>query len=101
MGKRVLLTEREISRVLKVHEKWSCNQKKTKLYRTFVCDSYVDALVFIARISVHAEVLQHHPEILFTYTKVKITLTTHELGGVTKLDVSLLERIEKLAQKSA
>lgn len=94
--KRVLLNKREISAVLKKHADWSVNPKETQLYRTFTFSKYIDGLVFIARVSVHAEVLQHHPDIEFSYGKVKIKLTTHDLKGLTMVDVALLERIDKL-----
>lgn len=95
--KRVLLTKRECDAALKKYEGWVCTPKGTKLHKTFTFDTYVRGLVFIARISVHAEVLNHHPDIEFSYNKVKVKLSTHELGGVTALDIALLERIEKLA----
>ena len=94
--KRVLLNKREIKAVLKKHSEWSVNSKETMLYRTFSFSKYIEGLVFIARISVHAEVLQHHPDIEFSYGKVKVKLTTHDLKGLTKVDVALLERIDKL-----
>jgi len=101
MSKRVLLTEREIQKVLKKHKGWKVNSKSTQLFCTYTFQSYIDALIFIARISVHAEVLKHHPDIEFTYAKVKVKLTTHALKGLTKLDVALLERIVKIERKGA
>lgn len=94
--KTVLLSKREIKSVLKKYSEWSVNSKETQFYRTFKFRDYIQALVFIARTSVHAEVLQHHPDIEFSYGKVKVILTTHELKGLTKLDIALLERIDKL-----
>lgn len=94
--KRVLLTKREIQKVLKKHEGWSVNTKETQFFKTFKFEQYIDALVFIARISVHSEVLQHHPDIEFSYAKVKVKLSTHELKGLTRVDVALLERIDTL-----
>lgn len=97
---RALLTKREIEKVLKEYKDWSSSTKGDKFYRTFKFSTYINALVFIARISVHAEVLKHHPDIEFSYAKVKVILTTHALKGITKLDVALLERIEYLSDKS-
>lgn len=94
--KRVLLSKREITSVLKKHPDWLVNAKETQLYRTFQFSNYIAGLVFIARISVHAEVLQHHPDIEFSYGKVKVKMTTHDLKGLTKVDVALLERINNL-----
>lgn len=69
---------------------------ETNLTRSFSFDSHVEALVFIARITVHSEVLQHHPDIKFTYKKVKVKLTTHEPKGLTKKDIEMADRINSL-----
>jgi 4a-hydroxytetrahydrobiopterin dehydratase len=42
-----------------------------------------------------AEVMNHHPEIRMVYNKVDITLSTHDAGGVTKLDLELAQKIDK------
>ena len=98
MGKkRTLLTKREIQSLVSKYD-WTLNKKETELSKVFLFDTYVKGLVFIARITVHAEVLSHHPDIEFSYGKVKVKLTTHELKGLTKLDAVLLERIETLSQ---
>lgn len=96
--KRTLLTRREIQSLVKKFD-WAVNKNETQLSKVFAFDDYVKGLVFIARISVHAEVLKHHPVIEFSYGKVKVKLSTHELKGLTKLDAALLERIEKLLQR--
>ena len=97
--KRVLLNKREIASVLKKHEGWSVNSKETQLSKTYTFSNYIEGLIFIARISVHAEILKHHPDIEFSYGKVKVKLSTHDLKGLTGVDVALLERIEKLYGK--
>ena len=90
------MSKRDIARVLKQNNLWQVNAAGTTLYRTFKFEDYIQALVFIARMSVHAEVLKHHPDIEFSYAKVKVKLTTHALKGLTKVDIALLERIAKL-----
>ena len=96
--KPVLLTKKEIQKVLKKHPEWAVNTKQTQFYRTFQFSKYIDALVFIARISVHAEVLHHHPDIEFSYGKVKVKIATHVLKGLTEVDIALLNRIDGLHQ---
>jgi 4a-hydroxytetrahydrobiopterin dehydratase len=68
------------------------------LHRIFHFDDYIKALVFVARISVHAEVLKHHPDIELSYGKVKVKLTTHKLKALSRLDLALLERIENFVE---
>lgn len=96
MAKRVLLTKREIKTCVAKHEGWSVNKAENQLTKQFSFNSYIDGLVFIARIAVHAEILNHHPVIEYTHDRVKVKLTTKAVKGLTQLDISLLERIEKL-----
>ncbi len=91
-----LLKNTELEKECKKLTLWSRNKKQTELSRIFTFNGHIDALVFIARITVHAQVLTHHPEILFTYAKVKVILTTHDVKGITKLDIDLAKRIDAL-----
>tara|TARA_B100000745_G_scaffold142609_1_gene93245 strand:+ start:279 stop:578 length:300 start_codon:yes stop_codon:yes gene_type:complete len=93
--KRVL-TKKQLSAALNKLPDWQSNPKQTFLKATFAQPDYVAGLVFIARIAVHAEILQHHPDITYTYRSVTVKLTTHELHGLTKLDIELATRISKL-----
>jgi len=93
-----LLTASERKKQLAKLPDWSTNPKQTTLYRTYTFDSHLDALVFIARVTVHAEVLQHHPDIEFGYAKVKVKLTTHDVKGLSKLDIQLAQKIESVTR---
>ena len=97
-SKTKLLTKKKIESLLKKLPDWSANTTYTKLSATFSFDTHVGALAFIARVTVHAEVLQHHPDIQFTYKKVKISITTHDAGGLTTKDFDLIHRIDKLTK---
>jgi len=88
------LSKKEISKAIEVFPEWKIDAKQTKFIRTFSFEKHIDALIFIARSTVNAEVLKHHPDILFTYCTVKMTVTTHEPKGLTKNDLQLLKRIE-------
>ena len=99
MRRTVLLKEKELNSFLKKYQDWKLNPKKTIIHKIFNFDSHVEALVFIARVTVHAEVLGHHPDIDFSYKKVKVKLTTHDLKGLTKKDVELAKRIEVSSHK--
>ncbi len=75
---------------------WALNTKQTHFSRTFLFKDHLDALVFIARITVHAQICNHHPDISFTYKKVKVSVCTDTVKGITKKDIELMERIETL-----
>lgn len=99
MSKIVLLNKKQLAAGMKSLPDWRCNATSSRLYKTFTQPDYVTGLVFIARIAVHAEIEQHHPDIQFTYGKVKVTLYTHEVKGLTAADIKLANTIEKLSTK--
>lgn len=92
-----LLKPKVITKELKQLPSWKLSASKTTLMRTFTFNSHIDALTFIARITVHAQVLSHHPDITFTFKKVKVLLSTHEAKGLTALDIELAKRISHFA----
>ena len=97
--KTKLLTIRQLEAQLKKLSYFKVDTAHKKLSATFTFTSHVDALVFIARITVHAEVMQHHPTITLTHQKVKVVLTTELLKGITELDCLLAQKIETIIQK--
>lgn len=90
------LTKTEIKKFLKAHAGWQTNKKETELKCEVEFPKYIDGLVLIARIAVHAEILNHHPEVTYSYNRLKIKLSTHEVKGLTKLDTALASRIDKI-----
>lgn len=49
-------------------------------------------------VSLHAEKLNHHPEWFNVYNRVDITLSTHDCGGLSNLDVELSKIIDGLSK---
>ena len=97
MAKRPkVLTKKEITKVMKVFHTWKVNKAGTEIQKTYEFPDFVYALAFVAKVSVHAEVMEHHPVIELSYGKVKIKLSTHEPKGLTKLDFHLAEKIDQI-----
>jgi 4a-hydroxytetrahydrobiopterin dehydratase len=66
-----------------------------KLEREFIFSDFRNALRFVNKVGELAEEMNHHPDILlFGYKKVKITLTTHSEGKVTRKDYELAGKID-------
>jgi 4a-hydroxytetrahydrobiopterin dehydratase len=52
---------------------------------------------FLSRLALLAEQINHHPEIYNVYNRVRITLTTHDIGNrVSDVDVHFAKRINQL-----
>ena len=90
---KVSLSRSDRSRIKKLGPAWQLDEKGKRLTATFDFPNYLDAFMFVTRVSVHAEVLQHHPELHLTHGQVKVILTTTEVKAVTSLDIDLAERI--------
>lgn len=60
---------------------------------------FIEAFGFMTKVALLAQQANHHPEWSNVYNKVKICLTTHDAGGITKKDVDLALQIEALLQK--
>ena len=67
------------------------------IQRTFQFPDFKAAMVLVNRVADAAEAMQHHPDILIRYNKVTFTLSTHDAGGVTELDLTQARRIDALA----
>jgi 4a-hydroxytetrahydrobiopterin dehydratase len=76
---------------------WEMTEGRDAIRKTFVFANFVEAFGFMARAALHAEKLNHHPEWFNVYKTVEVTLSTHDAGGLTDLDVKLASRMDRLA----
>ena len=65
--------------------------------REFRFTGFTAAFGFMTRAAIAAEKLNHHPEWANTYSRVWVTLTTHDSGGLTELDIKLATMMDKAA----
>ena len=91
-----LLNKKQIkSEMAALDSDWKLNAKNTKLTKIIATNNFLDGVLLLSRITVHAEVLKHHPEVNLSYNRLKVSLTTHEAKGLTKLDFKLAKRIDQ------
>lgn len=72
----------------------------TSLKKTFEFSTFMDVISFVHAIAQKAEEMQHHPDMAIRYTKLEITLSTHETGGITDKDTELANAIDLLYTQS-
>src|SRR5581483_5978542 len=77
---------------------WAEVKGRDAIAKTFVFSDFNEAFGFMARAALIAEKLDHHPEWFNVYKTVEVTLSTHDAGGLTELDVKLAETMDKLAE---
>ena len=65
------------------------NDGRNAYYKNFKFTDFKKAFSFMTALAMKAEQINHHPEWENVYNKVKITLTTHDLGGISKLDYEM------------
>jgi len=76
---------------------WSDVPGRDAITKTFVFQDFSEAFGFMARVALAAEKLNHHPEWFNVYKTVEVTLSTHDSGGVTELDIQLAGKMNELA----
>jgi 4a-hydroxytetrahydrobiopterin dehydratase len=77
---------------------WGVPTGRDALAKRFRFRDFVEAWGFMSAVAVTAEAMGHHPEWSNVYGRVEITLTTHDAGGLTALDLALADRIDHLAR---
>jgi len=93
---RPKLSDLEIQRALGSLSGWS--RRGDALTKTFTFARFSDGITFVDRVAVSADKANHHPDIDIRYTKVVISLSTHDAGGITETDIALAREIEGLTR---
>ena len=91
----LLLPQDEITKNLSSLSGWL--QEGDQIVKQFQFKDFAEALAFVNKVGAEAEKMDHHPDIfIHSWNKVKITISTHSEGGITKKDFQLAEIIERL-----
>ena len=85
------------SRALARLKGWSDVDGRDAIRKKFVFADFNAAFGFMTRAALVAEKMDHHPEWSNVYKTVEVTLSTHDAGGLTELDVKLAEAVDKVA----
>jgi 4a-hydroxytetrahydrobiopterin dehydratase len=89
-----LLDEEELTAALKKCPEWE--NEGNCITRTLEFEEFMEGIDFVNDLAEIAEEAQHHPDIEITFARVKLVLTTHEVGGLTAADFELAQRIDNL-----
>jgi 4a-hydroxytetrahydrobiopterin dehydratase len=73
--------------------------REDRIVRRFKFASFVEAFGFMASVALVAERMNHHPEWRNVYSTVDVELTTHDVHGLSELDVELARTMDALASR--
>ena len=76
---------------------WKAAEGRDAIVKTYKFEDFSQAFGWMSRVALAAEKLDHHPEWFNVYSRVEVLLATHDAGGVTELDVTLAEVMDKVA----
>ena len=76
---------------------WKKTRGRDAIEKTFVFGDFNAAFAWMSRVAMMAEKLDHHPEWSNVYKTVEVTLTTHDVGGLSDLDAKMARFMDKTA----
>ena len=90
------LTDAERASALEKLTSWQPVTDRDAITRTFTFADFNGAFGFMARVALYAESVCHHPEWFNVWNRVEVTLSTHDCGGLSKLDTDMAAFLDSL-----
>ena len=70
--------------------------KDDSIEREFQFKDFKGSIAFVNKVADLAESQNHHPDICIFYSKVKLVLSTHKIGGLSRNDFILAAKVDLL-----
>ena len=93
MNKKI--NENNLTRLLEVD--WKLLSDRNAISKTYKFKNFNEAFAFMTSVAIFADKINHHPEWFNVYSRVDVVLTTHDLNGVSELDITLAEHMDNFA----
>ena len=90
------LSSKELEAALPKIPDWSFSELDHSIRRDFHFKDFNEAWGFMNRVALLAEKYNHHPEWFNVYSQVRITLKTHDVGGISSLDLQMAMDIDQM-----
>lgn len=68
------------------------------LEKDYAFKDFKNALAFVNRVGALAEKVQHHPDLLLSWGRVRVTIWTHKIDGLTESDFVFAAKTEKILE---
>ena len=75
---------------------WEMVEGRDAIHKTYKFGDFTEAFAWMTRAAMFAEKWNHHPEWFNVYNRVEVTLSTHDVDGLSQLDVKLARKLDSL-----
>lgn len=79
---------------------WQPVDGRDAIAKSFKFADFMTAFGFMGRVAVYADVVDHHPEWSNVYNRVDVTLTSHDVGGISTRDIAMARFMDKAARRA-
>ena len=95
-----MVCKKDLEDVLSILTTWKkAPDNRDAIFKEFKFKDFKSAFAFMTSVALKAEEIGHHPEWFNVYNKVKITLTTHDVNGLSEKDIILGKFIDNQYEK--
>ena len=92
------LSKTEVTNKLKKLSGWKLMKGRNAITKTFKFKNFTEAFGWMTTMALYAEKKDHHPEWFNVYSTVEVTLSTHDAGGVTNLDLDMAREMNRTSK---
>ena len=92
------LSKIEVTNKLKRLSGWKLVKGRNAITKTFKFKNFTEAFGWMTSMALYAEKKDHHPEWFNVYSTVEVTLSTHDAGGVTNLDLDTAREMNRTSK---
>ena len=75
---------------------WKQVEGRDALYKEYKFKSFNEAFGFMTKVALKAEKMNHHPEWFNVYNVVQVTLSSHDVQGLSLKDIKLADFMDRL-----
>lgn len=91
---RIPLTQEQLERARESLPEWRL--EGAELIREVTFRDFAESFAFLTRVALIAQRDDHHPDMFVSWSKVRLSLSTHSVGAITELDIKAARSIEAL-----
>jgi len=94
---KLTAVERETKLKKFLENGWQLDESRDAITKEFQFKNFIEAFSWMTRIAFWAEKINHHPEWFNVYRNVTVVLTTHDVTGLSSLDLELASKMDSEA----